>query len=113
MRLVSRSRRTGRAINRLTANEVALLEVLGDWERVVDMPSTDAITRIASMVGRTIRVDVVAGAASTESARVRERLRLVLRIAGCTDALDDVAPATSEETRSNALASFSTSGLAA
>jgi len=113
MHLVSRSRRTGRAINRLTAHEVALFEVLGDWERVVDMPSTDAIARISSMVGRTIRADAVVGAASTESARVRERLRMVLRVAGCTDALDDVAPATNEVTRSNALAGFSTSGLAA
>ena len=109
MRLVIRSRRTGRALNRLTAYEVALLEVLGDWERVVDMPSTDAIARLASLVGRSIRIDAVVAAASTESARVRERLRLVLQTAGCIDAVKGVAPATQEGTRANALAGFSTS----
>jgi hypothetical protein len=113
MRLVSRPRRTGRALNRLSAHEVALLEVLGDWERVVDMPSTVAVARLTSLVGSSIRADAVAAAASTESARVRERLRLVLQAAGCTDAVDDVAPAAHEVTRSNALAGFSTSGLAA
>ena len=113
MRLVSRPRRTGRALNRLTAHEVALLEVLGDWERVVDMPATDAIARLASLVGRSIRVDAVVAAASTESARVRERLRLVLQTAGYTDAVADVAPAAHEATRANALAGFSTSELAA
>ena len=77
------------------------------------MPSTDAIARLSSLVGRSIRVDAVVAAASTESARVRERLRLVLQTAGCTDAVADVAPAVHEGTRSNALAGFSTSELAA
>ena len=113
MRLVIRSRRTGRVRSRLTANEVALLEVLGDWERVVDMPSTDAIDRLASLVGRSVRADAVVAAASTESARVRERLRLVLQAAGCIDAVEDVAPATQKGTRAKALAGFSASEIAA
>jgi len=112
MRLVSRPRRTGRALNRLTFYEVALLEVLGDWERVVDIPTTDAIARLASLVGCSIRADAVVAAAMTESARVRERLRLVLQAAGCIDAVADVAPAVHERTRSIALAGFSTSGRA-
>lgn len=74
------------------------------------MPSTHVIDRLTTLVGRSIRIDAVVRAASTESARVRERLRLVLQAAGCIDAVEDVAPAVHEGTRSKAFAGFSMSG---
>lgn len=104
--LVNRSRRTGRGRSRLTDVEVALLEVLDDWDEVVELPLHDAVGRLRSLLGEAIRPDAVADAAETEPARVRERLRALLAAAGRSDAARRVPPAAHEETRDAALRRF-------
>jgi hypothetical protein len=102
-RLVNRARRTGRARNRLNTSEIALLEVLNDWDEVVELPSDRAVERVISLLGSTIRPGAVAAASATEPARVRERLRAMLSVAGCDSEAIDVAPAVKSSTRSDVM----------
>lgn len=79
VKFVSRAASTKRRSERLTPVEVALLEVLRDWETIVDVPADNAIERIDALVHEgSIRVDRVVRASATEPARVRERLRQLL-----------------------------------
>ena len=66
--LINRARRTGRAHHNLDDAEIALFEVLYDWDAVVELSSVDAVERLRSLIGKTIRPKVVAAASSTESA---------------------------------------------
>lgn len=100
VRFVDRSGRQGRVTSSLTPVEVAVLEVLGDWDRIVEMPDVDARHRLAEMV-RTgeVRGDRLARAAVSEPAAVRERLREVLVTADVPDLAEKVPPARSESLR--------------
>jgi hypothetical protein len=100
IRFVDRSGRPGRVTSALTPVEVAVLEVLGDWDRIVEMPDVDARHRLAEMV-RTgeVRGDRLARAAVSEPAAVRERLREVLVTADVPDLAEKVPPARSESLR--------------
>lgn len=100
--LVNRARRTGRARYRLTDVEVALFEVLYYWENTVELSSTDAVKRLRSLIGKTIRPKAVAAASTTESARVRERLRALLISAGFEKDALHVLPAANAKTRDEA-----------
>ncbi len=84
----------------LTPVEVAVLEVLGDWDRIVEMPEVNARLRLAEMV-RTgeVRADRLARAAVSEPAPVRERLRELLVMADVPDLAETVPPARSENLR--------------
>jgi hypothetical protein len=83
---------------RLNPVEVALLEVLRDWDRLVDAPTTEAINRIALLIkSGEIRANVVARASRTEPARVRERLRTLLSRAGKGNEAARIRPARSKK----------------
>jgi hypothetical protein len=103
---VNRSRRRERAVRRLNDVEIALLEVLDDWDDVVELNSEDAVRRLSHLIGDSVRPDRVAAAATTEPARVRERLRALLRAAGAEEDADRVARASHEATRASAVASI-------
>lgn len=106
LNFVNRARRTGRVRHRLTDAEVALFEVLYYWENTVELSSTDAVKRLRSLIGKTIRPEAVAAASTTESARVRERLRALLISTGFEKDALRVTPAANVMTRDKALRSI-------
>ena len=100
VRYVSRAASTKRRDERLRPTEVALLEVLRDWDGLVEVPPADAVARIARLANDgTVRLDRVARAAETEPPRVRERLRRLLAALGRADMTDVVRPARSRSVR--------------
>jgi hypothetical protein len=97
---VSRAASTKRRDERLRPAEVALLEVLRDWDGLVEVAVDDAIDRIERLAeAGTIRLDRLVRASSTEPPRVRERLRQLLGAIGQPTAADAVRPARSESLR--------------
>jgi hypothetical protein len=83
IRFVSRAAATGRMSAVLSPIEVALLEVLRDWDVVVESPADEAKRRIAGLIGSgDIRPDRVAKASLSEPTSVRERLRALLSDVG-------------------------------
>lgn len=94
VRLVSRSASTKRLDKRLQPAEVALLEVLRDWNRYVEEPTPEAFNRIGRLIeDGAIRVARVVAASETEPARSRSRLRSLLRALGLNDCAESVSPA--------------------
>jgi hypothetical protein len=100
VRFVSRAASTRRRDERLRPAEVALLEVLRDWDGLVEVPIVDAIDRIEGLAeAEAIRVDRLVRASATEPPRVRERLRQLLGAMGQPTLADGVRPARSESLR--------------
>lgn len=100
VRFVSRAASTKRRDERLRPTEVALLEVLRDWDNLVEFPTDAAIERIAGLVEtRAVRLDRVVRASATEPARVRGRLRRLLESIGRSDDAEAVRPARSDSVR--------------
>jgi len=94
LRFVSRAAATGRKSAALKPAEVALLEVLRDWDALVESPADEAKRRIADLMGSgDIRLDRVAKASSTEPAPVRERLRGLLGDIGKPELAAKISPA--------------------
>jgi hypothetical protein len=94
---VSRAASAKRRDERLHPAEVALFEVLRDWNSLVEMPTMDAVNRIARLVDSgAIRPDRLARASETEPPRVRERLRRLLVALDRPEIADAVRPARSE-----------------
>lgn len=84
-RFVDRSGRTGRVAQRLRPDTVALLEVLGDWDRVIERDDDGAWASLVRLVqDGSLQADRLARAAATEPADVRVRLRNLLLDAGKT-----------------------------
>jgi hypothetical protein len=76
------------------------LEVLRDWDGLVEVPAADAVARIARLADSgAVRLDRVARASETEPPRVRERLRRLLGALGQPDMADAVRPARSRSVR--------------
>ncbi|MHB1444964.1 MAG: hypothetical protein ACYCTI_00285 [Acidimicrobiales bacterium] len=97
---VSRAAATKRRDERLRPAEVAVLEVLRDWDDLVEVPARDAVARIGRLASAgTLRLDRVARASETEPPRVRERLRRLLVALGRPELTDVVRPARSESVR--------------
>lgn len=95
---VSRAASTKRREERLCPAEVALLEVLRDWNGLVELP--DAVDRIGRLVDtKDLRLDRLARASATEPPRVRERLRHLLAALGRSDSARVVRPARSDSVR--------------
>lgn len=70
---------SARRDERLTPLEIALLEVLRDWDHIVEVSHEDALTKIRSFFAKgDIRPHKLARASHEEPARVRERLRELL-----------------------------------
>jgi hypothetical protein len=97
---VSRAASTKRRDERLHPTEVALFEVLRDWNSLVEMPTEDAVDRIARLIDSgAIRLDRLARASKTEPPRVRERLRRLLVALDRPEIVDVIRPARSESIR--------------
>jgi hypothetical protein len=102
VRFVSRSASTRRRDERLRPGEVALLEVLRDWEGLLEVPLPDALNRIEHLVAAgSIRLDRVVRASATEPPRARERLRGLLTALERPDDARRVRPARSALVREN------------
>jgi len=100
VRFVSRAASAKRRDERLRPLEVALLEVLRDWDTIVEVPMPAAVERIADLAGRgAVRLDRVVRASATEPPRVRERLRQLLGTMGRSAEAAAVRPARSESVR--------------
>jgi len=97
-----RPARSARANAGLTPVEVALLEVLGSWERSVELAPADAWARLRVLLtSGQARPERLAHAAKTEPGRVRARLRELLRAAG-RGGLAGMVPAPDERTATSA-----------
>jgi len=83
IKVINRSGRIGRREARLNELEVTILEALEGWDRYVELSPSSARDRFVELLrGHDVRVDRLVRAARTESTRVRERLRAVLRYGG-------------------------------
>lgn len=104
VRLVDRSNRTGRRDQQLTELEVTVLEVLEGWDKYVEVPHDVALERLSELLDRPdVRIDRLVRASSTESARVRERLRAILIFKGLAAEADRVPRARSASAKAHAL----------
>ncbi|MFP5333297.1 MAG: hypothetical protein ACLGHX_13180 [Acidimicrobiia bacterium] len=102
VRIVSRAASTKRRDERLRYPEVALLEVLRDWDTVVEVPDEVATERIGDLVvAGALRLDRVVRASKTEPPHVRERLRRLLTALGQPAHAAAVQPARSESARND------------
>lgn len=100
IRFVSRAASAKRRDERLRPPEVALLEVLRDWDTLVEVPTDAAVERITNLArSGTLRLDRVVRASTTEPPRVRERLRKLLRAMGQPADAAAVRPARSFSVR--------------
>lgn len=78
VRFTQRSGRRGRNRQRLNAAEIAVLEVLEDWDDLVEVPAAVATNRLRTLIDRgAIRPDALVRAAATEPAVVRDGLARV------------------------------------
>lgn len=103
VRFVSRPTRTARAKARLTPIDVALLETLGDWESVVEVPASEGWARMRGMLRNDgAMAQRLALASSTEPGGVRARLAALLSAAGRHD-LSEQVPDVDPRTRVTAL----------
>lgn len=99
-----RSARAGRTSSELNWWEVAVLEVLADWARVVEVPRDDAVKRLVLlMVSDKVRPKKLAQASKSEAPVVREGLRGLMARSGFDAEADRVPPAHSENVRLQAL----------
>lgn len=106
VRFVSRAGSTRRRDERLNPVEVALLEVLRDWDRTVEASPAVAVDRVRNLIeAGAIRLERIVRASSTEPASVRERLRTLLRDLNRPDDAERVAPARSSHSANLSLAS--------
>lgn len=81
VKFVSRTARKGRTRANLNPTEVAALEVLNDWERVIEVTPTEAMQRLARLVREgKIRPERVARAAITEPGPAKARLKALLAV---------------------------------
>jgi hypothetical protein len=104
VQMKDRSARVGRRRWNLNRWEVALLEVLSDWQGLIEMPQDQAINRLTELVrSQNIRPDRLARAADTEAAVVRENVRRLLFVAGFRDEAARVRVARSRRPMERAL----------
>jgi len=102
--LKDRSGRGGRARNKLNWWEVAVLEVLADWSRVVEVPRDEAVTTLVQwLTSDKVRPQKLARAAKGEAPVVREGLRSLLAKGGLDSEASSIPPARSESVRQHAL----------
>lgn len=91
---VDRSARRGRAERALSPTEVATLEVLDGWDRVIEIGPDEAMERLTELItSGAIDPDRLAGASGTEFGSARARLRHLLHRAGRADLADTMSAA--------------------
>jgi hypothetical protein len=101
--LKDRSAREGRRAQKLNSNEVAVLEVLADWPRLIELPREQAVERLVRVVSSdAVRPAKLARAAKDEPAVVRESLRGLL-VKGGLEAAQLIPPAYEAKVRDRAL----------
>jgi hypothetical protein len=101
---VSRAARTGRRSAALNASEVALLETLDGWTRVIEVPLPEAWDRLQGLLedDPSVRPERLARAARTEPGPVRSRLAALLVRSGfveLADTIPEADPRTEKATR--------------
>jgi hypothetical protein len=105
VRLVNRASRTGRRDAGLNEQEVTLLEALEGWDLFVEVDAATATARLLQALGSdAVRVPRLVAASRTEPAKVRERLRWLLKRAGRVEDAARVDAARSRAARDAALA---------
>jgi len=107
IRIVRRNGRRGEARRaaRLTEGEVAVLEVLDNWENVVEVPAAEAVARLSARLRNdSDSTDRLMRVAEYEPARSRVRMRLLLEIAGRSDLADRIPDASAGYLAERALA---------
>ena len=105
--LINRDRRRGRQTQNLRPLEIALYEVLGDWDELVEIAPREAIRRISPLLrGGELRSDRLARGINSEPPLVRERLRGILRATQETEAERFIKPAASEAVRQSSANTF-------
>jgi hypothetical protein len=83
---VSRAARTGRWAASLNDVEVALLEILDEWSKVIEAPLPQAWKRLLEVVSdERVRPERLTRAARTEPAPARARLAALLDDAGFSE----------------------------
>lgn len=86
-----RSARKGRTWAQLDATEIAVLEVLDGWEKLIEVPGEQAWQVLEALVtSGGVRPERLAQASWTEPARVKERLVSLLSRAGRLDAVEQI-----------------------
>lgn len=91
LRFVARPARSARRRARLNPTEVALLEVLGSWESVIELPPGEAWERLRNLLtSGAARPEQLAKAGATEPASTRARLRELLHAHGRDDLAEQV-----------------------
>lgn len=92
--LVSRAASFKRRDEKPRPGEVALFEVLRDWNTLVEISNDDALAKIANFITTgALRPEKLARAAETEPPRVRERLRSVFDELGRPELTNTIRPA--------------------
>jgi hypothetical protein len=95
--IVSRAAGTRRRDERLRPLEIALLEVLRDWDSLVEVSPREAVDRIGHLLDTgAVRIERLVRASVTEPPRVRERLRRLLDALGRSPSASAVRPARRE-----------------
>lgn len=103
VRFVNRSARHGRADYELSQTEVAALEVLDGWDRVIETGPQQTMDRLRELISSGgIDAARLADAGDTEPASARARLRHLLRHAGLSELAEKV-PAADPRTEARAL----------
>jgi len=106
VRFLSRATRKGRTACALTPTEVAALEVLDSWDRVIEVSPKDAWKRLGDLMeSGTLRPERLARASRTEPAPVRARLKALLDASGRSELADQV-PDPDPRTRRTALSTL-------
>lgn len=92
--LKDRRGREGRAANKLNWYEVAMLEVLADWSRLVELPREEAVDRLGAWLSSDkVRPAKLARAAKGEPAVVRAGLRGLMSRNGFQAEAERIPPA--------------------
>jgi hypothetical protein len=105
---LSRVTRTGRVAAALSATEVAVLEVLDDWNVVLEVTPDNAVRRLTELLSiGALRAERLVQAAPTEPGRTRARLAALLAAAGQDDLATRI-PSPDSRTRQVALAKWKT-----
>lgn len=104
VRFVARSSRQGRAIHDLGPLDIAALEVLDSWDRIIEAGADEAMSHLTRLIqSGTLNPKRLTQASGTEPGSSRARLRYLLRNAGRQDLADEV-PRPDPRTESKALA---------
>ncbi len=102
--LKDRRGREGRAQQKLNWHEVALLEILSDWSRLIEMPREEAVNQLVGLLrSDKVRPLKLARAAKDEPAVVREGLRGLMSTSGMRQEAERIPPAHTERVRQHAL----------